>query len=430
MSPIALSELSLLLQETIRRRFSATRYWVIAEISNHSYYPQKGFHYFELVEKSGTQLIAKIAAVAWTAGAGRIRVFEQLTRQSFRNGIGVCVEVTVDFHPVYGLKLTLTDIDAAHTLGRLELARQAVFAALLNDSPDMVWKDGDLLASFNQQLDLPIVVQRIALVGSLQSAGYADFLHSLTENPFGFRFKVDPFPVLVQGEENAAAFAGVMATVAEQALRSKVDYDAVVIVRGGGADTDLLLFDQLPAALAIASCPFPVITGIGHLKNESIADLVAHTALKTPTQVAEFLVQRNREFETSLVALQSAIATSVRQNLLSRKHTLERLGASIAARPGLLLLNKKHNLQHIAREILAAPVSFLQRRQQAINEIRRLCHIASPERTLERGFAWLEQDGKIITSADGLTNGDNFDVRLKDALLKTTLIQKTAYHGK
>ena len=219
-APIRLSQLSLLIQDTLQNKFAFQRFLVIAEVANHSYYTQKGFHYFDLVEKetgSGRSLLARIPAVAWSAGAQSIRAFEQATGQRFGNDIRVLVEVTVDFHPVYGLKLTLTAIDASFTLGAIELARQATIERLLTEGESWVWKLGDQLHSFNKDRRLPAAIRRIAVVSSANAAGFEDFIHSLENNVFGYKFSVSPYFTQVQGEANSGAFVQTLEQVRREA---------------------------------------------------------------------------------------------------------------------------------------------------------------------------------------------------------------------
>lgn len=242
-----LSQLSLLIQEALQETFAWKRFWVMAEVSNHSFYAQKGFHYFDLVEtenrngnrKSGATIISKIPAVAWATGAARIRAFETVTAQKFGNEIQVLAEVSVDYHPVYGLKLTLLDIDASFTLGQLEQKRQATINRLLEECPEYVWKVDETLYTFNQELELPRVIQRLAVISSRTAAGYEDFLHTIENNPFHYSFTIDGFFTTVQGENNVTELAAAVEEVISAAARTGLDYDAVVIIRGGGAGTDL-----------------------------------------------------------------------------------------------------------------------------------------------------------------------------------------------
>lgn len=457
MQMIRLSQLLSLVQETLQEQFAWQRFWVIAEISNHSFYAQRGFHYFDLIESENTagrrngSLIAKVSAVAWTAGAMRIKAFEKETGQRFGNQLEVLVEVSVDFHPVYGLKLTLHDIDPRFTLGKLEQQKQATIQKLLTDYPDMVWEEEGQLKSFNQELEPAPVLQRLAILSSASAAGYEDFLHSLNHNSFGYRFELHPFFVTVQGENNARAFAETMEEVAEQARESGLDYDAVVVIRGGGAATDLLLFDQLEVAAAVASCPFPVFTGIGHQKNETITDLVAHTAFKTPTAVAEFIIERNRQFETDLLGFEQQIRQQAKLLLGDHKIALQQAGAGIGYRsqqlihrqqqflaeadmrirtlPAQRLLHEQQELKQFAPRLAMQTRHLIRQREQELAHLRKLFDMASPQKILARGFALVMVDGKISARADQVSTGDNIKIILSATELDATVNKKLPYHG-
>lgn len=452
-----LSQLSLLLQEIIGDAFAFRRFWVVAQVSNHSYYAQKGFHYFDLIETEtpsgrgkGT-LVAKLSAVAWTQGAGRIRDFESATGQRFTNDIEVLVEVSVDFHPVYGLKLTLLDLDARFTLGQLEQQKLLTIDRLLLEHPDEVWMADGRLVSFNQELVMQPVVQRIAVISSRTAAGYEDFLHSLEHNAFGYRFDIDSYYTTVQGEQHARALAETIDQVAGIAYDKGLDYDAVVVIRGGGASTDLLIFDQFEVARAIASCPFPVITGIGHQKNETLADLLAHTPLKTPTKVAEFIVQRNRSFEQTIIGLQqslvirsqqflaaakeelhqlkTALVLDARQTLGQERSRLQDLRTSVSRQPLVRLSKSAGAVEQQGQRLMVAQKNFLQRERQSLDHLLRLFRMASPEKVLRRGFALIEHKGRIISNADTVAVGDELKIILSGTALAATVHDKTDDDG-
>lgn len=461
-----LSQLSLLIQETLQDSFAYKRFWVIAEVINHSFYRQKGFHYFDLVERedskfknqsrvpSGNSTITtKLAAVAWSTGASRIKAFENETAQIFTNDIEVLVEVSVDYHPVYGLKLTLLDIDPRFTLGQQEQQRQATIEMLLKENPDYVWRNIDgKLQTFNQELELPLVIQRIAIVSSRSAAGYEDFLHSLENNPFHYKFITDGFFTTVQGEQNAPALASTLQDVTEAAHQKGLDYDAVVIIRGGGSGTDLLLFDRPEIALAVAACPFPVLAGIGHQKNESITDMMAHTSLKTPTKVAEYIIQHNRTFEQELLASQQSVIIHAQQMLAATKQELTQLRAAVlfqsqsllfqhkqslmfwknmfAQRPLQLLSTKKNELAQTINTLRLHNRNLLKHQQSNIENLIRLFRMASPENLLQRGFALIRHNNNFVSSGIDIKKGDIIEIIMADAEISTTVNNKKIPDGK
>ncbi len=463
-APMRLSQLSELIRISMQESFGWQRFWVVAEISNHSFYAQRGFHYFDLIEteagagsgerrvgKSSASLVAKISGVAWREGAMRISAFERETGQRFGNELQVLMEVSVDYHSVYGLKLTLQDIDSSFTLGQLELKKQATLQELLVRYPDVVWESAGQIRSANQEIYLPPVVQRIAVISSKTAAGYEDFLHSLDNNSFDYRFEIHPFYATVQGEQNAGELATAFGAVEERALELGLDYDVVVLIRGGGAATDLLIFDQFEVAAAIASCPFPVFTGIGHQKNETIADLMAHTAFKTPTKVAEFLIERNRGFETGiqenlyriellsrrvlagftnhLQELRYFISHRSRELLHQEKQLLAEAAGIVHKQPALLLQDRREELKQLEAGVQTGAASVFKSKQGDLDHLFRLFRMASPEKILARGFAIVKKNDQFIADPSRIGIGDTIQIILSGSRIDAAVEQKSTYNG-
>lgn len=467
--PIRLSDLAGAIRTTLDESFGSRTWWVMADVANHRHYPQKDHHYFDLVEKGPRGLVAKCGAVAWTEGNRRIRAFEKATGQAFGNDIQVLARVSVEFHVVYGLKLTLLDIDASFTLGQLEQQRQQTLERLLREaSADVRMEDGRYVTT-NGRLAMPPVLQRIAVVASESSAGYEDFMHSLTRQSHGYAFSLDPYFTRVQGTDNAQDLADRLHAIRE----SGVPYDAVVIIRGGGAQTDLLIFDQFPVARAVAGMPFPVITGIGHLRNETVTDLMAHTVTKTPTECAEFIIARNRAFEESALSMQrdivmraqrilasrqrelsalhlraiglsraaldrqskrledqrTRLSERCRRQLQTRSRELERLAAVTEISPLRLMERSHESIRRVRERVLAALPALLDRRRAALEHTATVVRMASPEEVLRRGFAILRSEGRILPDTQRLEPGMTLEVETHDARLTTTLTTKTPRHG-
>ena len=467
-TPIRLSALTAGIRAAVDQQFGHRSYWVLADVASHKFHSPKGFHYFDLVEKGDRNLLAKVNAVAWTEGAARIREFERQTGQRFGNDIHVLVCVRVDFHALYGLKLTLVDIDARFTLGQMEAQRQAVFERLLREAPQDVWRIGDRYVTTNATLKLPLVIQRIAVVASERSAGYEDFRHSLTAQSHGFAFKLTPFDTLVQGPENAGAIVRRLYEIASMPDA----FDAVVIVRGGGAQTDLLIFDQYEVARAVAGLRVPVFTGIGHLRNETITDLMAHTASKTPTEAAESIISHNRNFEEQLLSLQQRIILRAQQRIQTSERIQSQLERRLTAGIRQRVKEERKDNDQILHRLLQAvrsristhqqaltfasaglslaPQSLARRRdalsqqitalnrqvrhtleqhQREITHLTALIRLSSPAEALKRGFAILSKDGRILTNATTLNPGDEVNITLKDSELTTRIINKTTING-
>jgi exodeoxyribonuclease VII large subunit len=287
MTPLSVLQLTTSIQQVLEKELEPL-VWVVGELADFRQAPQ-GHVYFELVEKQGNQVQAKIRANLWQFTYRSVAAkFESITGTSLKNGMKVLAQVSVTYHPVYGLSLNIKDIDPSFSLGERARIRQETIAKLTQEG----W------IGHNAKLPLPLVIQRIAIISSATAAGYGDFINQLAGNPQGYKVYHQLFPSLMQGNEAVESLLAALDEVANQA--KKLQLDAVVLIRGGGAQLDLDCFDDYRLAVKIADFTLPVLTGIGHERDETIADLVAHTRLKTPTAVAEFILSSFREFEEGL----------------------------------------------------------------------------------------------------------------------------------
>ncbi|MBF4473047.1 exodeoxyribonuclease VII large subunit [Flavobacterium sp. HJJ] len=468
---IKLSELNGIILETIKNKFSTVKYWIVADVTNHSYKADKKYHNFDLVEKdnNSNNIIAKIAGKAWGNGSMRISDFEKNTGQKFTNNINVLVQVSVEYHPLYGLSVNVIDIDTSFTLGLLEQKRNQTLQRLVLEN-EFIKKTGEYYQTRNSQLKLKSVIQKIALLSSVNSASGEDFKHTLEVNNFGYKFFIDDYHTIVQGESNSKLFLDKLIEI----YNSKIDYDAIVITRGGGAQTDFLIFDDYQIGRAVAKFPIPIITGIGHQKNITIVDLMAHTQTKTPTKAAEFIIAHNRNFEQNMLSFQKSILIKSQQIFLVNFQLLGWLNSSIVnnARNILahkkdeivsinqvainnsksILFNHRRNLVHTSSQILAKPKIILYNR---INDIKNtisnlktfssqyqkskrgdlghyisMIKMMAPENILKKGYAIVKVNNKITSNPCDIKIGSDIDIMLSDTIIKTTVKQKTFYNGK
>jgi exodeoxyribonuclease VII large subunit len=467
-----LSELAGLVSGVMEQVFSGRGFWVIADVTSHSYKAGKNHHYFDLIEKDPaiSTIMARFSARSWTEGSEQIAVFEQTTGQRFTNDINVLVLVSVNYHPAYGLQLTVHNIDTSFTLGTLEKQKQATLLRLLKDNADHVRLEDESYVTFNQELALPTVLQHIAVISSSTSAGYEDFLHTLENNNLGYAFKIDPYFTVVQGENNAQYIVDKLIEIYHSGKR----YDAVVIIRGGGAQTDLLLFEQYAVGRAIARFPIPVITGIGHQKNETVADLMAHTSVKTPTRAAEFIIARNREFFDELLSLEKSILINTQQMLarntqnlmlinsqltslakdllntqkqrLARQHqniaaqsqtvlynrrsALQALSGKLSGRPSLLLYQKQRNIENTTDKLRLSSKHLLAQKRQTLVSFTSLLAMLSPASILKKGFALVKYQNQIIGSAQDVPAGKEIAVIFAHQELTATVTNKKDHDGR
>jgi exodeoxyribonuclease VII large subunit len=446
---ITLSQLTAAIQGTIRNAFFGKSFWVVADITGHSYYPAKGFHFFDLVEKDPHthQLTTKVQANAWSQGTARIAEFERVTGQRFGNDLHVLIRVSVEYHPLYGLKLSLQDIDTSFTRGQLEQQKQATLLRLVNECGDIVRKTADGYFTHNKSLKLQAVVQRIAVISSPKAAGYIDFTKSLQDNIYGYTFHMDNYFATVQGEANVAQICAQLAAI----KASGKTYDTVVIIRGGGAQTDLLLFEKFEIGKAVAGFHIPVIAGIGHEINETITDLMAHTSVKTPTMAAEMIISHNRSFEDALLKEQRNIIIRLQQLVSGRKQQLSSLHAHIVNRSRDLLVTQRADISQLSVQLQSKPakltasrlqdLTYLQQniqlfsrqlvrqQEQQLQHHSTLIRVLSPAALLRKGFAMVYHNGQIVTTAENLRQGDAITVQLADAAVHATIQSKTINDG-
>jgi exodeoxyribonuclease VII large subunit len=357
------------------------------------------------------------------------------------------------------------DIEASYTLGLIEKQRQQTLARLVAENAD-IRKVGDTYLTPNKSRSLPPVLQKLAVISSKASAGLNDFKHTLEHNSWGYRFAVDEYYTEVQGEGNALSLRNTLIHI----YKSEIPYDAIAIIRGGGAQTDFLLFDNYLVGQAIARFPIPVITGIGHQHNTSIADLMAHTQTKTPTEAAAFIIAHNRAFETQLLSLQQNILIKTQQLFASRQqalftlqhkllgdtknllhqqqgnlqqyrditvtHTRELLfrqrasllgiSARVATKPALVLAHRSLALQSITNNLQSWTAGYLRHRKSELAHFESVVQLVSPEAILRRGFAMIRHNGQVVANAEHLHPGDALQIVLANTSLDATITNKEA----
>ncbi len=306
---LSLSELNELIKDTLQEAFPSL-VWVVAEVSEIKE-NRSGHCYLELIEKQENEIVARSRATIWSYTYRMLKpYFETTTGQLFTQGIKILVQAMVEYHPSYGLSLNIKDIDPTYTVGDLALQRKEIIERLQNEG----------VYDMNKELELPLVPQKIAVISSATAAGYQDFVNQLEDNEHGFKFYTRLFEAYMQGSEAVSSIIHAL----ERIFQYEDFFDAVVILRGGGATADLSSFDNYDLALNITQFPLPVITGIGHEKDDTIIDLVAHTRLKTPTAAAEFFISGMERFYEKLLHLENEIVSLARETIDFERVSLER----------------------------------------------------------------------------------------------------------
>ena len=403
---ITLRELQRRVKSALEGQF-ALPLWVSAEISeikvNYS-----GHCYLELVEKGGDNGVptAQARAVVWRSNYPRIAGdFEAETGQRLAAGIKILAKALVTYHELYGFSLQITDIDPSYTLGDMERQRQQTIAQLQQEG---VW-------DMNREAPMPAVVQRVAIVSSANAAGYQDFCKELARSPY--RFELTLFDAFMQGE---AAEESIIEALCNVAARPE-KFDAVVLIRGGGSRSDLNCFNAYRLCAHVAQFPLPVVTGIGHDKDTSVADMVAHTALKTPTAVAGWLVERMAETDGWLDCAALQLNDMTKAAMHASEVRLERLSGEVRRLSGELLTRQTLRLEHFTGLLPDAARDFLARQGVRLGNAAELIAGRSPERILRLGFAVLRAGGRAVTSAGSVAEGEQVEIEVSDGKIDATV---------
>lgn len=456
---MSLFELNVMVRTILQHTMSET-YWVAAEISELRV-ASNGHCYLELVQKDGFSgsLVAKAGANIWRKNYVQISTqFEQATGQRLAAGLKVMVRVRVTFHELYGYSLNVVDIDPTYTLGDLERRRREILRQLEDDG----------VIDLNKELPLPRILSRIAVVSSHTAAGFGDFCKQLEQSGFGFKTKL--FEAAMQGDKVEATVIGALNRIAEE----QDDWDAVVIIRGGGATTDLNGFDSYLLASNVAQFPLPVFTGIGHERDDTIIDRVAHTRFKTPTAVAAFLIERRTDEKAQLISLQQRLAQSLQrrmhneqQRLNNAKHELMigvtqnvhgsrqrfdvltaryrlahsrfvnrqrervlRYTSRVEVVSQTYLQRQHHQLEQYPVRMMRAVENILQRERLRVQGLEKSLKLAGPERILSLGFSITTKQGKAVRSADELNAGDELTTRFAQGSVTSVVKKKNSIPDK
>jgi len=331
--------------------------WVVAEISEMTV-NRSGHCYLELVEtQAGSDsVLARCRATIWSFTFRMLKpYFETTTGQPFSEGIKVLLQAKIEYHEVYGFSLNIRDIDPVYTLGDLARQRRDIIRRLEEDG----------VFEMNKELEMPLVPQKIAVISSPTAAGLQDFLDQLHNNPHQFVFYTRLFPALMQGNEAPRSIMNAL----EQIYEYEEWFDVVVIIRGGGAQLDLVCFDQYELAFHVAQFPLPVITGIGHDKDDTVVDLVAHTRMKTPTAVAEFLISGALRFSQELAEIEKQFSNLVTEQLEDHKDRLNNSADQLNHLITKLITHHQNRLQISKIQVENLSQIFLKKNESQLKQL-------------------------------------------------------------
>ena len=434
---LTLLELNRLVREVIECEMTH-EYWVEAELSECR--ESRGHCYMELIQKEErtSTPVAKASAKCWASKWMVIRpYFERITGQRLSVGMQVLLKVYPQFHEAYGFSWIVTDIDPTYTMGDMARKRQEIIRQLKEEG----------VFDLQKELCLPRFCQHIAVISSETAAGYGDFCNQLADNPYGFQFRSQLFPAIMQGEGTSesiiAALNRIYTTLTSHPSSLTAPFDCVVIIRGGGATSDMSGFDTLPLAENVANFPIPIITGIGHERDESILDMVSHTKVKTPTAAAAFLISHLKEVADALHEAENTIVRRVQDRMQMEQIRLSRVAEAIPRLFSVVKTRQEAQIDTLFHRMLAAiqqrivsskarietfeqhiPM-FIERRitteRHRLQLVEEKAKSLDPALLLKRGYSITLHEGKAVRDPKVLNPGDEIETRLEKGTIRSVV---------
>ena len=397
----SLFELNSLVREVVESEMP-DEYWVEAELSDCR--ESRGHYYMELIQKDehSATPIAKAPARCWASKWMMIRpYFERTTGQQLHAGMKVLLKVYAQFHEAYGFAWIVTDIDPTYTLGDMARKRQEIIRQLKEEG----------VFDLQKELSLPLFCQRIAVISSETAAGYGDFCNQLADNPYGFQFQTQLFPAIMQGEEVEKSIIAALERIYD------TDYDVVVIIRGGGATSDMSGFDTLALAENVANFPLPIITGIGHDRDESILDMVSHTRVKTPTAAAAFLIDHLKEVLDVIDASQERITSLALQKLSTLHSQFSIVQETIPRLFSIVKTRQEAKLDAFYQRLLTALDHRLTSERHRMELVEEKVKALDPTLLLKRGYSITLFNGRAVRDPQMLKEGDEIETRIEKGVI-------------
>jgi exodeoxyribonuclease VII large subunit len=383
-------------------------YWVEAELAECR---ERGGHcYLELIEKDADSNtpVAKASAKCWRQTWQMVLpYFERATGQTIHAGMKVLLKVYAQFHEAYGFSWIVSDIDPTYTLGDMARKRQEIIRKL---------KEAGIF-DLQRELCIPLFAQRIAVISAEGAAGYGDFCRQLEDNEYGFRFEVTLFPAIMQGEQVETSVVAALNSIYHHVR----DFDVVVIIRGGGATSDLSGFDTLELAENVAQFPIPIITGIGHDRDESILDMVANTRVKTPTAAAALLIDNLLQVLTRINNAQQRITMAISQKFATQKARLDSLQTLLPVLVQRFLSNARHRIELLENRLPAATERIITNQKHKLSQIELMLQSYDPQVLLRRGYSITLLNGRAVRDPQQLKTGDIIETRVEKGIIKSTV---------
>ncbi|MEP2024090.1 MAG: exodeoxyribonuclease VII large subunit [Reichenbachiella sp.] len=405
MNHYSLYEFNLLVKKVLSEQLERS-YWIIAEIGQINLHGN-GHCYLELVEKDNSYVKAKARGTIWANVFREIHPwFVSQTGTELKQGMKVLLNASFEFHEVYGISLNIKDIDVNFTIGERERKKQETLQQL----------EAEGIIEMNQGLELPIVTQRLAIISSESAAGYEDFMNQFESNAYGYRATLNLFPATMQGDAAPQSIIECLHQIHE----SENDYEAVILIRGGGSKMDLDCFDDYELCAHLAQFPLPILTGIGHERDQSIADLVAHTRLKTPTSVAEFLITRMLTFESEINQMQENIAQHTQELIFRQSEMINDLNFRWQLSAKQIVQHNTYQLEQMDHLIKQKPQAIVNQFKLNLSHNQKLIEAYNPQNLLNKGYSISRINGKVIKNQK-IKPGDELETQTASQTIMSTI---------
>ena len=403
----SLLEVTKSIQKTIADRYRNT-YWIKAEMNKLNYYGHSGHCYPELVEKSEGKVIAQVKANLWRDDYNSINSrFVRVLKEPLKDGIKILLLASISFDPVYGLSLRILDIDPSYTLGDLEKEKQESISRLREEG----------IFNRNKELSLSLLPQRLAIISVETSKGYADFTQVLDTNPWGYRFFHMLFPAVLQGEKAVSSIILQLRRI----VKVKHHFDAVAIIRGGGGDVGLSCYNHYLLAREIALFPIPVITGIGHATNETVAEMISFSNAITPTKMAEYLIQKFHNFSVPVQRARETMIDRARRILLDEKTRLQSEAKLFRSVTSNAILENHGMVNALRQTLLRSGTFFFRNERVKLDSLEKEVRHLSPESVLKRGYSITTVKGRIVKDIKELREGDIIETTLANGNIQSAV---------
>lgn len=405
-----LLEVTKSIQKTLADRYKSL-YWIKAEMNKLNHYKHSGHCYPELVEKKEGKILAEIRSILWKSDFERINSsFIKLLNEPLRDGITILFQAGISYDPLHGLSLRIVDIDPTFVLGELEREKKESILKLQQED----------LFDANKRLPFPIIPKRLAIISVETSKGLSDFYKIINNNPWGYKIETTLYPALLQGDKSIPSIIKQLAVIAERTDA----YDAVAIIRGGGGEVGLSSYNNYHLAKAIAIFPIPVLTGIGHSTNETVSEMVAYKNAITPSELADFLIQKFHNFSLPLDQLQEQLIFLSKNKFSQEGIKLQEFAQALSWYSKNRLQQEKHNINILSQRLQLFSQHFLKEQNASLENIARLIKMADPSQLLKRGFSITRVNGKAVQSISDVQIGDNIETILIDGKIQSQVTSK------